>query len=142
MERNAAAIESELGSRISGVSVSVRGHTDLALAAGETPVTLKKFSGNSQRRHKRALLFHGTFLLQLDLPLMAELLRMPSQEPDYRRHRSHTEFLTNLDLPAARVKDALCQAWKVTGKLPDFPARETARLAAEKYSRPEWNFKS
>jgi lipoate-protein ligase A len=142
MERNATAIESELGSRIPGVSVSVRGHTDLALATGETPGTLKKFSGNSQRRHKRALLFHGTFLLHLDFALMAELLLMPSQQPDYRRHRSHTEFLTNLDVPASRVKDSLCRAWKVTGELPDFPARETSRLAAEKYSAPEWNFKS
>ena len=142
MERNAKAIESELGSQTSEASVSVRGHTDLALAVGGTPVTLKKFSGNSQRRHKHVLLFHGTFLLYLDLSLMTRFLRMPSQQPDYRRQRSHAEFSTNLDLPASRVKDALRKAWKVTGELPDFPARETSRLAAEKYSSPEWNFKS
>jgi lipoate-protein ligase A len=142
MERNGAAIESELGSRMPEASVLVCGHTDLALGMGEAPVTLKKFSGNSQRRHKRALLFHGTFLLHLDLSLMTGLLRMPSQQPDYRNHRSHTEFLTNLNLSAARLKDALCKTWEVTGVLADFPAREIARLAAEKYSSPEWNFKS
>ncbi len=153
METNGTAIESELRSRRSEASVSVCGHTDLALAIGHpqaapqpgeggTPVTLKKFSGNSQRRHKRALLFHGTFLLHLDLSLMAELLRMPSQQPDYRCHRGHTEFLTNLDLPAARLKDALGRAWKTIGKVSDFPARETSRLAAEKYLTPEWNFRS
>jgi lipoate---protein ligase len=142
MEKNGKAIESELRSRRSEARVSVCGHTDLALAMGAAPVTLKKFSGNSQRRHKRALLFHGTFLLHLDLSLMAELLQMPSQQPDYRSHRSHTEFLTNLDLPAARLKDALGRAWKTIGKVSDFPARETSRLAAEKYSTPEWNFKS
>jgi lipoate-protein ligase A len=142
MERNGAAIESELQSRMPKAGVSVCGHTDLALAMGEAPVTFRKFSGNSQRRHKRALLFHGTFLLHLDLLLMTGLLRMPSQQPDYRGHRGHTEFLTNLDQPAVRLKDALCKAWEVTGELSNFPARETSRLAAEKYSSREWNFKS
>ena len=153
MERNAEAIAPEVRRQMPEAGIAVCGHTDLALAAGPSPagsergdgglpVALRKFSGNSQRRHKRALLFHGTFLLHLDLALMSELLRMPSQQPDYRRHRRHSEFLTNLNLPAARLKVALRKAWKASGKLPDFPARETSRLAAEKYSTTEWNFKS
>jgi lipoate-protein ligase A len=142
MERNASAIEPALRSWMHAVNVSVCGHTDLALAVGEAPVTLKKFSGNSQRRHKHALLFHGTFLLHFDFSLMAELLRMPTQQPDYRCHRSHTDFLANLDLPAAQVKDTLCRAWEVDGALSNFPDGEISRLAAEKYSTPEWNFKS
>jgi hypothetical protein len=67
---------------------------------------------------------------------------MPTQQPEYRGQRSHTEFLTNLDLSAARLKDAFCRTWAVNGDLSDFPARETSRLAAEKYSSPQWNFKS
>jgi lipoate---protein ligase len=143
MERNGAAIASAVRRRMPEAGISVCGHTDLALAtAHSSPAGSRKFSGNSQRRRQRALLFHGTFLLHLDLALMTELLRMPSQQPDYRRLRGHTEFLTNLNLPAARLKDALRQAWKATVKLSDFPARETSRLAAEKYSTAEWNFKS
>lgn len=133
MERNAKALQSALGG--SQPAVSVRGHTDLAL--GE-----RKFSGNSQRRLKRALLFHGTFLLQLDLTLMTELLRMPSQQPDYRHNRGHIEFLGNLNVPATRLKDALREIWTAMKEMPDFPARETSRLAATKYSTREWNLKS
>jgi len=133
MEQNARALQSALGDP--QPAVSVRGHTDLALAG-------RKVSGNSQRRHKRALLFHGTFLLRMDLALVAECLRMPSRQPDYRQARSHTEFLTNLNLSADRVKTALGEAWKVTGELSSYPDRETSRLAAEKYSTPDWNFRS
>lgn len=135
MERNRAAIESEFRSRMPEPRISVCGHTDLAL--GE-----RKFSGNSQRRHKRALLFHGTFLLHLDLSLMSELLRMPSQQPDYRRERSHAEFLTNLNLSSGQVKEALSEAWTADGELSALPDREISRLAGEKYSSPEWNFRS
>lgn len=146
MERNGAAIEAELRRKMPEARVSVCGYTDLALAAppnrdGCSQVALRKFSGNSQRRHKRALLFHGTFLLHLDFPLMAELLQMPSQQPYYRGDRSHADFLAHLDLPVARVKAALREVWKANEELPDFPAGETSRLAVEKYSTPEWNFK-
>ena len=112
----------------------MRGHTDLV--AGE-----HKFSGNSQRRRKRALLFHGTFLLNLNLPLVAKFLHMPSQQPDYRRNRSHTDFLTNLNVPADRLKSALGKVWNAIETLDDFPEQEMRRLMAEKYSTAEWNLK-
>ena len=51
--------------------LEVRGHTDLTMNG-------LKFSGNSQRRRKNYLLFHGTFLLNFDLQLVSALLRMPS----------------------------------------------------------------
>lgn len=140
MERHRAALESELRGRPAGVGIAVRGHTDLALVAhSPAPVTPRKFSGNSQRRHKRALLFHGTFLLHLDLPLLNTLLPMPSRQPDYRHDRSHSDFLANLNVPAARLKSALSRAWGAAEPLNDFPETEMRRLAAEKYSNAEWN---
>ena len=67
----------------STLNVAIRGHTDLAI--GE-----RKFSGNSQRRRKLFLLFHGTFLLHFNLALVSELLPMPSKQPDYRESpRAH-----------------------------------------------------
>jgi lipoate---protein ligase len=136
MERNRAAIEtlfkSEIGNRKSEVSVS--GHTDLALAG-------RKFSGNSQRRRKNFLLFHGSFLLNFDLALVGEFLRMPSLQPGYRVNRSHDDFLVNLNLPADQVKAALKKTWAATEELQDFPQRETQKLAAQKYSTNEWNLK-
>jgi len=142
MEKNRAAIESEVRGRRPEAGILVCGHTDLSLVTRHSsPITSKKFSGNSQRRKKNFLLFHGTFLLNLDVALMSELLRMPSKQPDYRQSRSHDEFLTNLNLPAAGIKNALKKNWSVTEELPDFPKAEIQKLAAKKYSTNEWNFK-
>jgi lipoate-protein ligase A len=137
MEKNRAAIESlvdEFKIKNSKLKISVRGHTDLCF--GE-----QKFAGNSQRRRKNFLLFHGTLLLNCDLTLIHQLLRMPSLQPDYRASRPHEEFVTNLNLPAEKVKAALAQAWNATGELKSLPLDEIKKLAREKYSSREWNFK-
>ncbi|HEX3855893.1 MAG TPA: lipoate--protein ligase family protein [Verrucomicrobiae bacterium] len=129
MEKNRAAIETLLKSKI-----FVRGHTDLALDG-------LKSSGNSQRRKKNFLLFHGTFLLNFNLALVAAFLKMPSKQPDYRASRSHGEFLTNLNLLADTVKTALKQSWNAIEELKGFPKQEIQKLAMQKYSTDEWNFK-
>jgi lipoate-protein ligase A len=133
MEKNRAAL-STLNSGLSTLDISIRGHTDLCLGN-------LKFAGNSQRRRKNFLLFHGTLLLDCDLKLIGELLRMPSLEPDYRGHRPHEEFVTNLNLPAGQVKAALAKAWQADEPLENPPLEMIIRLAREKYSTREWNFK-
>jgi lipoate-protein ligase A len=132
MEKNRAAIESVINNP--QFSISVRGHTDLVFGG-------KKISGNSQRRKKNFLLFHGTFLLNFELALVSEFLRMPSKQPDYRGNRNHNEFLTNLHLPAIEIKNALKKIWNAADELREFPKSEIQKLAAQKYSTDEWNFK-
>ena len=134
MEKNRAAIEAEARSQKPEARISVRGHTDLCL--GDL-----KFGGNSQRRRKNFLLFHGTLLLNCDLSRISELLTMPSLQPDYRASRPHKEFVTNLSLPAAQVKAALAKEWNAIEELKNPPLEATSRLAREKYSTREWNFK-
>lgn len=129
MRRNRAAVESVLKQ-----PVAIRGHTDLA--AGEL-----KFSGNAQRRRKQFLLFHGTFLLNFDLPLVVDLLRMPSKQPHYRENRAHGDFLMNLNLSQAQIKSALRKAWAADSTLTNPPLQIIAALAREKYATNEWNFK-
>ena len=129
MERNREAIQS-----VAGKELSVQGHTDLAFGA-------RKFSGNSQRRHKNFLLFHGTFLLNFDLTLVGDVLKFPSRQPDYRINRSHGDFLMNLDLPAVTVKAALQKVWKADLPLENPPLERVSKLAREKYATPEWNQK-
>jgi len=68
MQQLCAALRPLLGTKLTPV---VRGFTDLAM--GE-----RKFSGNAQRRRRHALLFHGTFLLDFDLPVIEQVLRFPS----------------------------------------------------------------
>jgi lipoate-protein ligase A len=140
MEKNCEAIQSALGPATS--RVFVRGHTDLAIAPIHSQsATFLKFAGNSQRRRKHFLLFHGTFLLNCDLNLISKLLRMPSLQPDYRASRTHEEFVTNLNLPAATVRTALAQAWNADGKFENPPLHEIEKLAREKYATHEWNYK-
>lgn len=140
MEKNCDAVQSALGHGTS--RVFVRGHTDLAIDTPHSPTaTFLKFAGNSQRRRKHFLLFHGTFLLNCDLNLISELLRMPSLQPDYRASRPHGEFVTNLNLPAATVKATLTQAWKADGKFQNPPLHEIEKLARERYETREWNYK-
>ena len=140
MKQNCGAVQTALGGP--APAVSVHGHTDLAVAVpGASPASWLKVSGNSQRRRRQYLLFHGTLLLNCDLRLLNELLPMPSVQPDYRAHRPHAEFVTNLNLPATAVKAALARAWNAAGELQPPPLDEIGKLAREKYARPEWNYK-
>jgi len=132
MRRNRAAIDSAL--RTPHSAIAIRGHTDLAIGG-------RKFSGNSQRRRKHFLLFHGTFLLNFDLALIGDLLRMPSKQPDYRESRKHADFLTNVKVSAEKLKAALQKAWDADSPLTNPPLSEMRALAREKYSTNEWNFK-
>jgi lipoate-protein ligase A len=127
MRRNAEAMSATLG-----VGAEVCGITDLAV--GDL-----KFSGNAQRRKRRALIFHGTFLLAFDLQLVSKLLRKPSKEPEYRAGREHGKFLTNLHVEAAVIKSALRSAWDTSQNLVQIP--DIQQLVQEKYSTDEWNLK-
>jgi lipoate-protein ligase A len=126
----------------SAATIEVRGCTDLTLVTrNSSPVTILKFSGNAQRRKKNYLLFHGTFLLNFDIPLIGKFLRMPSKEPDYRGSRSHKDFLTNLNLPSTAVKKAMQKAWSADATMEVVPDDAIALLARDKYVTTEWNFK-
>lgn len=130
MKRNAAAL-----SKVLGKTASVEGFTDLTLDG-------RKFSGNAQRRKRTHLLFHGTFLLDFDLQLIERYLRAPSRQPDYRRDRSHLDFLRSLGLSREEIKRAFRSEWNATEALPNLPEEPLKKLVAEKYSRAESNFKS
>jgi len=114
--------------------VKRQGQTDLAIGG-------LKFSGNAQRRQRRCLIFHGAFLLNLDIGLVEQALPLPSREPDYRAGRSHADFLVNLKLPAPVLKSALCEAWRANEPLTEVPFPRIERLAHEKYALDEWNLK-
>ncbi|OGQ75072.1 MAG: hypothetical protein A3G94_05170 [Deltaproteobacteria bacterium RIFCSPLOWO2_12_FULL_60_16] len=117
-----------------GPGVEIQGQSDLAFGT-------RKFSGNAQYRKRRFLLFHGTFLLDFDIPLMDRLLAIPSKQPPYRQNRSHGDFVTNLHLPPGRVKEALKQAWGAAEELKDLSLESIERLVRERYGKEEWNAK-
>jgi len=110
-----------------GSTISIQGHTDLTIDG-------RKFSGNAQRRKRRAVLFHGSFLLHFDVSMIERLLRAPSKQPDYRQSRSHGEFLMNLNIAADALKAALRQTWKAGERMESHPEEQIRKLVAKKYS--------
>ncbi len=114
--------------------VQIQGHTDLAISA-------LKFSGNAQRRKRRFLIFHGSFLLDMDIALVEQVLPMPSWQPKYRSNRSHSDFLVNLRVPPALLRSALERAWNATEPFGTIPIARIMALVREKYAKSEWNLR-
>jgi lipoate-protein ligase A len=87
-----------------GVEAFFRPMSDLATSLSE-----KKFSGNAQRRKKHYILHHGTILYKFDLSLISRYLNMPRDIPEYRKHRPHTDFVTNIPIDPRVFKDHLAK---------------------------------
>jgi lipoate---protein ligase len=129
MDRQRRALEHVIGG-----GVEVQGHTDLAIS------TLK-FSGNSQRRKGKFLLFHGVFLLDFDLSYVIRFLKHPSREPSYRKGRRHEEFLRNLGIAATAVKESMRSEWGVEETLEDVPTDRIKELIRTRYSVSDWIYR-
>ena len=113
--------------------VAVQGHTDLAWNG-------RKFSGNAQRRKRSALLFHGTFLAGFDLDLIERWLPFPSAQPGYRSDRRHLDFLVNLPLSHAALREALARQWNLQeGEPPAAAEARLPQLLRDRYADPAWH---
>jgi lipoate-protein ligase A len=114
--------------------VEWRGQTDLAIRG-------LKCAGNAQRRLRRFLLFHGSFLLNLDFQLLEKILPLPSRQPEYRANRPHSEFLVNLNVTGDSLKTVLSETWVAAAPFGPIPSNKIASLVREKYALDKWNFK-
>lgn len=133
--RRIMARHREVFSSLLAQPVTQRGCTDLTL--GDL-----KFSGNAQRRKRRCLLFHGSVLVGLDFGLVERTLRMPGQQPEYRRQRSHLEFLTNVPLAPEMIRSGLAAAWLAQeGEVPPEALARIDGLVAERYGQASWNLR-
>jgi lipoate-protein ligase A len=119
---------------LTGAEVALEGISDLAIGA-------RKFSGNAQYRKSRAVLIHGTFLLDFDLPRMGRYLALPVKQPAYRKNRSHLEFLTNVPVPPAELRRCLKESWSAAEALDQVPGRRIDRLVQERYGQSAWSEK-
>ncbi len=61
------------------------------LVAGE-----KKFGGTSMFRSRNYLLYQASLIVDCDFEMIGRYLAHPSREPEYRRGRRHSDFLTGL----------------------------------------------
>lgn len=126
MERHRRILEPLIGAEI-----QIQGVTDLAIAG-------RKFNGNAQRRQRQHLLFHGCFLLALDLSLMAEVLPLPEIRPDYRQDRAHGDFVTNLGLTSDQIRSALLEVWQADPGEITPPKDRIQQAVSHKYLNPDW----
>jgi lipoate---protein ligase len=112
----------------------------------------KKLSGNAQTRRSGCLLQHGTVLLDLDAERMFSLLRVPAEKMKGRLIEEVKARVTSLrsllgrELPYAEAASALrlgfAEAWGAELEEAELSRDEVAtalRLAAERFSSPEWN---
>ncbi|MCS7049887.1 MAG: hypothetical protein NZ483_11425, partial [Verrucomicrobiae bacterium] len=60
---------------------------------------------------------------------------MPTRQPAYRQNRPHEQFLCNLPLPAAVVKQQLAAMWRATEPI-DPPSIPPERIA--QHESAEW----
>lgn len=112
----------------------------------------KKISGNAQTRRHGCLLQHGTVLLDLDPERMFSLLRVPAEKlkgrliEDVKARVTSLRTLLGREVPyeeaAAALRRGFAEAWEAElekGKLSEAEAMQAQRLAAERFSSPEWN---
>lgn len=118
-------------------TAAVSGTSDLTALRDGVP---RKFSGNSLRLVRGRLLYHGTLLDHYDLPLISRLLKTAPRQPDYRDHREHDDFVTNLAVGNDRLKSVIAAAWNAeAAELADSTRAMADRLVVEKYSLDSWN---
>ena len=118
-----------------GRNVAREGTSDLVIrAAGRA----KKISGNALRVRRQSVLYHGTLLDAFPLELVGQLLRHPPREPEYRRQRSHSEFLTNLLLGREQIDKAVRTAFAAWGNKTTWPHQQVRQLVESRYEQTSW----
>ncbi len=125
------------------------GISDLAVEEGGI---LRKICGCAQMRKRQAVLVHGSILLNTDPQRLEQLLGWPSETPDYRGRRSHSDFC----LPLCRLTGAPVDPAELAGRIrlaglalgwdwltppltPDTATPEARQLLEQKYSAAGWN---
>ena len=134
----------------------ILGLADLGFAAQFAPINDVavgdlKVSGTAQTRRFRAVLHHGTLMLDVSLDVMGRVLRI---HPEYLAAKGVTELAARVstlkrlgrEVSVAEAKSAIADGYArslgVRFRSADLtPAEKTqaAQLLAERYHRPEWN---
>ena len=114
-----------------------------ALISGTSDLTVngRKVSGNSMRCKRNWMIYHGTMLCGLSVDLIARCLRTPVRQPEYRRGRSHLEFLAQLETTPSQLSQAIAKQWQAEPEEFAWPRQRTEQLVAEKYSQAAWTAK-
>ncbi len=126
LQRNASALQKI------GIDARMQGTSDLVIGD-------QKISGNSMRRKRDWVLYHGTILYGLSAKLIQQCLNHAPRQPEYRKGRQHADFVGAISVAATELKSALTTAWNVRDSTPTWPRELTERLVSERYQLDGWN---
>ena len=70
--------------------------------------------------------------------MIEKMLLQPDRQPDYRKNRSHREFIINVPVTSDALKNSLTKAWGATHPLKKLPLKQIEKLSRGKYSSHEW----
>ena len=129
LERHCRLVED-----LCGIAARVDGISDLTLGG-------LKVSGNAQYRKARFVLVHGTFLLRFDLRVIEKYLPIPARQPAYRNGRSHLEFIANLNIDPASIRERLRRSWAASNIFYDVPYARIDQLVRDRYGKTAWSEK-
>ncbi len=91
-----------------GLQSQMRSPSDIVIFETE-----KKFSGNAQKRGRHFILHHGTILCDFSIRLIEKYLKIPKQIPEYRKDRSHYDFLENILRAKGDVKKEIINQFEI-----------------------------
>jgi lipoate---protein ligase len=138
---------------------SISKHLPEVRAQGTCDLTWKdrKFSGNSLRVARDHLLYHGTLLYDADLVQIAQCLRTPPRQPEYRDSRDHADFITNIPLNRSLLAACLRESFPspkppsdgdqaftspltppYQSEFVEFLTTRASKLTSERYSQINW----
>ncbi len=99
----------------------------------------RKFSGNSLRCKRTHLLYHGTILYDFSLEQIGQCLGSPARQPEYRAGRDHDDFVVNLPLDAATIRQALITTFGAHEPVDAWPRDLVTHLVRDRYSQEKWS---
>ena len=81
-------------------------------AISDISIEDRKILGSSLYRRKDTVLYQGALLVKPDMSIFERYLKHPKREPDYRRGRTHIDFITSLYnegyiIPKPKIVEAL-----------------------------------
>lgn len=118
-----------------GLAAEFAGTSDLAVRVSGQ---LKKISGNSMKLGKRALLYHGTLLYAMDLSVISRWLKLPPRTPDYRRQRTHGDFVTCISTDREVLAGCVMSAFGSQSQVAAPPTDKIQQLVLARFGNRHW----
>lgn len=87
---NANALISDCLKEMGVENIHSRGISDLSIGD-------KKILGSAIYRRPNSMFYHAVLNINEDIKLISKYLRHPKREPDYRKGRPHSSFITSLN---------------------------------------------